>query len=65
MFKIIIALFFSSLISLLAIAGMGGGGRSSGKQFNINLLAGVNEGNGNLDGAGGQAKFNGADGVHK
>lgn len=56
MFKFILVLFFSSLLSFFAIAGMGGS-QSSGKQFNLNLLAGVNQGEGNMDGVGSAARF--------
>lgn len=57
--KFFLFLFFSSLISLFAIAGMGGG-MSRGKQFNLNLLAGVSQGQGNTDGVGNAVRFIGA-----
>ena len=51
-----------TFLTYAAYAGMGAG-MSSGKQFNINLLAGINQGNGNVDGVGGNAKFGGARGI--
>ncbi len=59
MLKFFVVLFFSSLLSFFAIAGMGAG-MSSGKQLNLSLLAGVNQGNGNIDGVGSAARFIGA-----
>ncbi len=62
MLKFILVLLFSSLLSFFAIAGMGGS-MSPGKQFNLNLLAGVNQGNGNVDGVGSAVRFIGVDNI--